>query len=293
LARLYAVFPPYRKDRRGPPERLEADGVWCRDESWCEDEVRLAEIAAMLRKQGAPLRAFWVQDYEAKAGRYWNEFYKRNEDRFFKDRHYIDAEFNEVFSKKSVEHVVELGCGVGNGALPLLRALPRDARLTCLDFSAKAIELLRERPEFDPARCRGLVRDLVKDDCWGIDDSADVVTCFFVLSALSPDTLPGVCAKITRLFSLKKKGAVLVRDYGRFDEAQLRFAKNRKLGANFYVKADGTRCYYFDLPDLDRLFHGLGFTGRAHFKFQRHLNRHTGASRRRVFIQALYFYSLR
>mmetsp|Transcript_7911 Transcript_7911/g.24413 ORF Transcript_7911/g.24413 Transcript_7911/m.24413 type:complete len:305 (+) Transcript_7911:42-956(+) len=287
LAALYALrsrTTVVRKDRRGPPKELELDGVWCQDASWCDDGERRAEIADILAKQGNPLKAFWVKDYEAKASKYWEAFYKRNEDRFFKDRHYVDAEFGDAFRKGALSHVVELGCGVGNGALPLLGTF--SGRLTCVDFSSKAIELLRGRPEFDAERCRGLVRDLVKD---GLDDvgSADVVTCFFVLSALSPETLPSVCAKIAGLLR-EKGGSVLVRDYGRYDEAQLRFSKNHKLAPNFYVKADGTRCFYFDLPDLDRLFQGLGFSGSAHFKFQRHLNRHTAVSRRRVFIQALY-----
>jgi len=31
-------------------------------------------------------------------------------------------------------------------------------------------------------------------------------------------------------------------------------SKGKKLGENFYVKHDGTRCYYFDLEDLRWLF---------------------------------------
>lgn len=35
-------------------------------------------------------------NYEAHAGRYWDLFYKRNEDRFFKDRHYLDKEWPQL-----------------------------------------------------------------------------------------------------------------------------------------------------------------------------------------------------
>jgi hypothetical protein len=34
----------------------------------------------------AALRQFWVRKYEAEAARNWDLFYKRNADRFFKDR---------------------------------------------------------------------------------------------------------------------------------------------------------------------------------------------------------------
>ena len=43
--------------------------------------------------------------YEREAGRYWDLFYRRNEDRFFKDRHYFDREFPELLTAKTVLEV--------------------------------------------------------------------------------------------------------------------------------------------------------------------------------------------
>jgi tRNAThr (cytosine32-N3)-methyltransferase len=51
-------------------------------------------------------------------------------------------------------------------------------------------------------------------------------------------------------------GLLMFRDYGRFDEAQLRFDKGHLLGDHFYVKGDGTRVYYFTLEDVRRLMTG-------------------------------------
>eukprot|EP00955_Chlamydomonas_euryale_P065355 359211-Chlamydomonas_euryale.AAC.9 len=38
------------------------------------------------------------QHYEADAAKYWDRFYARNADRFYKDRHYFDREFPELAS---------------------------------------------------------------------------------------------------------------------------------------------------------------------------------------------------
>ena len=40
--------------------------------------------------------AFWVNRYEREAAKNWEFFYRRNRDRFFKDRHYLQAEWNEL-----------------------------------------------------------------------------------------------------------------------------------------------------------------------------------------------------
>jgi methyltransferase-like protein 6 len=40
---------------------------------------------------------FWQKKYKDEAAKNWNLFYKRNEARFFKDRHWIGREFPELF----------------------------------------------------------------------------------------------------------------------------------------------------------------------------------------------------
>ena len=81
------------------------------------------------------------------------------------------------------------------------------------------------------------------------------------------DYMPSRCHASTA--ALLPGGQLLLRDYGRYDEAQLRFRRGHCIGGggegaradpdgeaagNFYVKQDGTRVYYFSRADLHALF---------------------------------------
>lgn len=62
---------------------------------------------------------FKANQLEKDAKKHWDLFYKRNENRFFKDRHWITREFQELLSDSS-QTLWEIGCGVGNLFYPLL-----------------------------------------------------------------------------------------------------------------------------------------------------------------------------
>jgi hypothetical protein len=92
--------------------------------------------------------------------------------------------------------------------------------------------------------------------------------------------------------STLKPGAVLVfRDYGRFDEAQMKLgtSRNKQLhDDNFYRKQDGTKCYYFTLDDVRELFEKQAGLTALELKYLRraYRNRSTNEVRRRVWVQA-------
>ena len=48
----------------------------------------------------------WIETFNTYAGRYWHDFYKNNGNRFFKDRHYLDAVFDELnnIEENDVDH---------------------------------------------------------------------------------------------------------------------------------------------------------------------------------------------
>ncbi len=60
---------------------------------------------------------------------------------------------------------------------------------------------------------------------------------------------------------LKPNGYLLFRDYGLYDHAMFRFARQRqhKLSENFYVRQDGTRAYFFSIEYLTNLLNQCQF----------------------------------
>lgn len=87
--------------------------------------------------------------------------------------------------------IFEIGCGVGNTILPILN-YSRDEpllRVYGCDFSATAIDILREHAEFDAKRCEVFVLDATAD-VWPVPfepNSCDIIVLIFVLSAIHPD----------------------------------------------------------------------------------------------------------
>ena len=81
-------------------------------------------------------------------------FYKNNTTNFYKDRHYIHAEFTEL--RESLETqpeksftLLDYGCGVGNGFYPILEVFGLDRiKVNACDISKTAIKLLKEHKLF-------------------------------------------------------------------------------------------------------------------------------------------------
>ncbi|KAK5649560.1 hypothetical protein RI129_000589 [Pyrocoelia pectoralis] len=209
-----------------------------------------------------------VTDYkanllEANARKYWDLFYKRNETRFFKDRHWTTREFTDLLnldcnidSQRKV--VLEIGCGVGNFIFPLLEEKINIFLFAC-DFSPRAIEFVKSNTLYNEENVRAFVNDITTDDIFSTVDhcSVDIVTLVFVLSAIHPDKFMKVLGNIFLL--LKPGGIILFRDYGLYDMAQLRFKAGNKISENFYMRQDGTRSYYFSLEYLNKLLSEVGF----------------------------------
>mmetsp|Transcript_15508 Transcript_15508/g.24100 ORF Transcript_15508/g.24100 Transcript_15508/m.24100 type:complete len:328 (+) Transcript_15508:139-1122(+) len=276
--------------------------IWVED-SWTEEEI--SQVADMLSSEKPALRAkaHQIQKYEAEAALNWDRFYTRNHSNFFKDRHYLQR----VFPELSVERLsdtssscgpfvlLEVGCGVGNAVLPLLEKNP-NLHVWGLDLSHVAIDLMRQDKRFANASRQGRAKAAVWDITAGscplictnmkvehVEGVADGAIFLFCLSAITPEKMKDAVRNV--IDTLKPGGCLLFRDYGRFDEAQLKLGTSRGkcLGDNFYVKQDGTRCYYFDLDDIRAMFSELEEVELSYIR-RVYSNRGDQSVRRRVWI---------
>lgn len=132
---------------------------------------------------------------EIDAKKHWDLFYRRNKANFFKDRYWTFREFDELkdddeaFTSKLV---LEIGCGVGNFAYPLVKHNKNVFVYAC-DFAPNAVQLLKSNPDYDETRMNGFVCDITQEDSLvsslPIGVKLDIVTLIFVLSAIHPDKM--------------------------------------------------------------------------------------------------------
>ncbi|CAJ1076234.1 Methyltransferase-like protein 2-A [Xyrichtys novacula] len=186
--------------------------------------------------------------------------------------------------------ILEVGCGVGNTVFPILKTNNDPGLFVyCCDFSSTAVELVKTNPDYDPGRCFAFVHDLsdVEANYPVPDGTLDVIVLIFVLSALHPDKMQESISRLARL--LKPGGVMLLRDYGRYDMAQLRFKKGRCLSENFYVRGDGTRVYFFTQDELHEMFTKAGLEKVQNLVDRRlQVNRGKQLTMYRVWIQCKY-----
>ncbi|KAI5453698.1 hypothetical protein NCC49_005517 [Naganishia albida] len=190
--------------------------------------------------------------------------------------------------------VVEIGCGAGNTVFPLL-AKNENPQLVihACDYAASAVEVVKSNPMYPvPPHGKGILHSSVWDvtkppvasqstlrpqsagESSGATDSegasvtpnesslpegvepnsVDIAIMIFVLSALHPLEWQRAIANVYKM--LKPGGMVFIRDYGRYDLAQLRIKKGRMLEENFYIRGDGTRVYFFEAAELSEMLTG-------------------------------------
>ena len=151
--------------------------------------------------------------YENEASNFWDTFYGKHENKFFKERHWIFIELPELASDLQISNdpvavddassaeypgsssrfrVLEVGCGTGSSVFPLLEAntlKDREGYVYCCDFSPKAVELVKTNPNYDATRCHAFVCDVSAENAQFPfpENSLDIILLIFVMSAISPE----------------------------------------------------------------------------------------------------------
>ncbi|PWA93101.1 methyltransferase-like protein 6 [Artemisia annua] len=207
-----------------------------------------------------------VTQYVTESRKHWDSFYERHQNKFFKDRHYLEKDWGHYFCDENDtlpsngKVIFEAGCGTGNTIFPLAKKFPQLFVHAC-DFSHQAVTLVKSHTDFREDQMNVFVCNIAED---GLSDhitpaSVDIVTLVFTLSAVSPEKMPIVLQNIGRV--LKPNGYVLLRDYAIGDYAQaMLMNKNRVISENFYFRGDGTCSFYFSEDLLSELFVSAGFT---------------------------------
>uniref|UniRef100_A0A9L0TGN0 tRNA N(3)-cytidine methyltransferase n=1 Tax=Equus caballus TaxID=9796 RepID=A0A9L0TGN0_HORSE len=306
------------------PARVFQHNAWDNVE-WSEEQAAAAE--RKVRENSAERVCEEKQvDYEINAHKYWNDFYKIHENGFFKDRHWLFTEFPELAPAQNQDPLKDLPLENKRSEVPEYRSsedrpgliieeqhkfssnslghetqtLPVEESVTqklshlemCADEfpgSSATYRILETNSAYDPSRCFAFVHDLCDEDkSYPVPtDSLDIIILIFVLSAVVPDKMQKAINRLSRL--LKPGGMMLLRDYGRYDMAQLRFKKGQCLSENFYVRGDGTRVYFFTQDELDTLFTAAGLEKVQNLVDRRlQVNRGKQLTMYRVWIQCKY-----
>ena len=295
---------------------------WVVDE-WTPDDLNDAYHKLQVNNTACTIPESESFKHEFLARAKWDLFYKQNQANFFKDRHYIKHVFPEVLEALNNDSIVvaEVGCGVGNGIFPLvehaLQNLTKKCTFVVSDFSKTAIDLLKADNRYKSTQNdNNNSKVTINADVWDISSSpdcqvdvvtqqrirnavpwpcdaitrcnADITLLVFCLSAIHPDKMATAVRNVAQTLRANG-GTLLFRDYGRYDEAQLKLAKgtNKRLCDNFYLKQNGTKCYYFTLEDVERLFvkEAQLTILDLHYIRRKYINRADGTIRRRVWVQ--------
>jgi len=263
------------------------------DIEWTAAEVAAAEAVIGSQSSRAP------PDASSTGALAWDGHYNVNL-RNYNDRHYLHNDFPYLLpaARETDEPVtiLETGCGAGNSLLPLLASDPSASMVGC-DVSPRAVALVSERiaREGLAHRASASVWDLAQPPPESLPPLpfAHLTLAIFTLSALPPASMVDALRHLRAC--LRPGGRILLRDYGRLDSKQLKFA--RAAGARlecgvpaceWYARGDGTTVVFFSEALLRNLATAAGLeVERCNLDKRLVVNRASGARMQRVWIVAV------
>uniref|UniRef100_A0A7S3NJL3 Methyltransferase-like protein n=1 Tax=Aureoumbra lagunensis TaxID=44058 RepID=A0A7S3NJL3_9STRA len=268
----------------------------------------------------------------------WDDFYKQYGGKFYKDRHWLRREVSELMPsvvkanprkwcpplqgdmnaepipdtipkcQELKDRIVglEVGCGCGSAAFPLLRANSSMFLFAC-DFSNTAIQHLKSRDEYQAQlrsskrRIYAFVANAATDKWHWLEDLAleiggfHFLTLIYVISAIPSHLMRSTVVRVTKL--LRPGGLIFFRDYAAGDMKQARFDKRgskNKVTHQTYKRGEGTLAHYFSLEDVNNLFNGLDLKTLVLTNIERDITNHKmDITMNRIWIQAKFLLLVR
>lgn len=257
-----------------------------------EDKMRLKEQSSRL------VPDFKARKFQSEARKHWDLFYKRNADRFFKDRHWTTREFEELASSAGCmasrrRVLLEVGCGAGNFVFPLLSEDEQDTGerrmfIYACDFSPRAVQLVKNNPNYDESRMKAFECDITAGDLdEKLREKMNIVSLVFVMSAIKPEAFAKTFESLSKVLS--DEGILLFRDYAVNDMAMIRFAPGTKIAERHYLRQDGTTSYFFTAEEVQDLAAQAGFTTRRlEYVHRRTVNKKEHLDVDRTFLQGVF-----
>jgi len=179
----------------------------------------------------------------------WTHIFQLRGSQQYRPRRFILKAFPEIESalerKPPPIHFVDFGSGSGASIIPLIPVLAKypSTKVTCVDFSLPALELLKQSPEYGPDVVSILAADLTLPLPSDLP-LADIGLLIFVLSAIPPPKQAQALANAAS--KLKTGGCLLIRDYGFCDMKHTSISETQTQG-------DQTLRTFFSLERLKTL----------------------------------------
>ena len=276
----------------------------------CAEEGRMAVARqraeyAQLEEQKSTLvqqQPNVLQDHDDGAYSHkWEEFHGiHSTGRFFKEKRYLTRAFPRLLEQdpRSIgqpHRIGEIGCGCGSALIPVLRENSEAIAVAC-DVSSTAIGVFNDmclQAGIDAGRVQLFVHSAGQPESVISSpfskDSIDTMMVIFTLSAFHPRDMQAVLKQAWD--SLESGGFLLIRDYGLYDMAHLRFTGKQLVDPEYmvYRRAEGTLSYFFSVEALQQMTEQAGFsTHECKYVTTYVTNLKKNRKMRRVFIHGVF-----
>ena len=157
------------------------------------------------------------------------------------------------------------------------------------DFSPRAVQLVRNNPNYDETRIKAFECDITVGDLEEKlqSEKVNIVSLIFVLSAIKPEAFVRTLENISKVMS--DNGILLFRDYAINDMAMVRFAPGTKIADRHYLRQDGTTSYFFTAEEVQAMATEAGLaTRKLEYVHRRTVNKKEQLHVDRTFLQGVF-----